>query len=45
MTNRNWWDNWWDCRYDRDDAQQSGAVLVHLAALRVSTDELVGVKA
>jgi hypothetical protein len=45
MTNRNWWDNRWDRPYERDDPQQSGAVLVHLAALRVSTDELVGVKA
>jgi transcriptional regulator with XRE-family HTH domain len=31
--------------YERDDAQPPGAVLVHLAqALRVSTDELLGVK-
>ncbi len=31
--------------YERDDAQPPGAMLVHLAqALRVSTDELLGVK-
>jgi transcriptional regulator with XRE-family HTH domain len=31
--------------YERDDAQPPGAVLVHLAqALRVSTDELLGVR-